>query len=83
MINEEITFCALTIYLAAEWCGKKEGSRQVQVKLGPGKKIRITNERGNKILRTVDLTHYTKVSIAILTPLPSLSTLLPNLTALR
>ncbi|XP_030832129.1 dual oxidase 1 isoform X2 [Strongylocentrotus purpuratus] len=56
---------SLKTYAAAEWCGKKEGSRQVQVKLGPGKKIRITNERGNKILRTVDLTHYTKVGLLV------------------
>ncbi|XP_063956076.1 dual oxidase 2-like isoform X4 [Lytechinus pictus] len=52
-------------YAASEWCGKKEGTRQVQVKLGPGKKIRITNDRGNKIFRTVDLTSYNKVGLLV------------------
>ncbi|XP_071487821.1 dual oxidase 2-like [Diadema antillarum] len=55
----------LKTYTAAEWCGKKEGSRPVQVKLGPGKKIRISNERGNKVYRTVDLSHYSKVTLLV------------------
>lgn len=56
---------SLKTYTAFEWCGKKEGSRPVQVKLGPGKKIRISNERGNKVYRTIDLDNYAKVTLLI------------------
>ncbi|XP_038077765.1 dual oxidase 2-like isoform X2 [Patiria miniata] len=52
-------------FTAAEWCGYKSGTRPVQVALGPGKAIKVMNERGNKLYRTIDLTHHQKITLCV------------------
>ena len=51
--------------IALEWCGFKSGTRPIQVALGPGKLIKVSNERGNKLYRTIDLNHQQKILFCV------------------
>ena len=52
-------------FTAIEWCGKKEAKRPVQIMLGPGKQIKVQNERGNKTFRTIDLKMVQKLMLEV------------------
>ncbi len=52
-------------FTSLEWCGFKSGTRPIQVALGPGKLIKVSNERGNKLYRTIDLNHHQKILFCV------------------
>ncbi|XP_022093825.1 dual oxidase 2-like isoform X3 [Acanthaster planci] len=56
---------SLQKFPALEWCGSKSGTRPIQVALGPGKAIKVMNERGNKLYRTIDLAHHQKITLCV------------------
>ena len=50
---------------ASEWCGFKQAKRPIQIMLGPGKQIKLSNERGNKTYRTIDMTDLKKLTFCV------------------
>ncbi|XP_072031527.1 dual oxidase 2-like [Amphiura filiformis] len=50
---------------AAEWCGPKEGHRQVQITLCNGKQIQVNHEDGIKTYRTIDLSMVTDLTFSV------------------
>ena len=68
MVKAYLFLCIMLILFviaAIEWCGKSETKRPIQVMLGPGKQIKVQNERGNKNYRTIDLKRVQKLNIQI------------------
>ena len=65
MANLFYQILILFLISAIEWCGKSETKRPIQVMLGPGKQIKVQNERGNKNYRTIDLKHIPKLDLEI------------------
>lgn len=53
----------LKTFEAEEWQGFKKGCRAINVMLGSGSVIKVSNECGSQVYRTVDLSHHKKVTL--------------------